>query len=76
MLDRGDHGRSRDPAAAGSALRPRVVILDDGRDARVEVLQLPPGAAPGARFCHRGAAWRVTGSRTGDRVLIAEPNES
>ena len=53
--------------------RPRVVILNPGDAARVEVLDLPGDAAPGASFRHCGTRWRVTSSRPRTRVLIAEP---
>lgn len=53
--------------------RPRVVIFDCAVDATVEVLNLPESARPGDRICHRGRDWLITGSRTGSRVLIAEP---
>lgn len=52
----------------------RVVILDAGRDARVEILPMPDGATLGTRFSHAGTSWTVTGLRTHARVLIAEPN--
>ena len=71
------HGSTRRASSGGGrGSRPRVVILDDGASARVEVLELPETAAPGAKFCHSGASWRVTGTRTGARVLIAKPIES
>jgi hypothetical protein len=41
--------------------------------AKVEVLDLPEDAGPGYRMCHDGRNWRITGSRPGSRVLIAEP---
>lgn len=53
--------------------RPRVVIFDFAGDALVEVLDLPENANLGHRICHRGRDWLVTGVRTGERVLIAEP---
>jgi len=53
--------------------RPRVVIFDVAGSALVEVLELPENANLGHRICHRGRDWLVTGIRTGDRVLIAEP---
>lgn len=70
------------PSRARSATRPsedtalkhpRVVILEDGEKPRVEVLDLPEDADLGALFCHSGTDWRVTGLRTGNRVLIARP---
>jgi len=60
---RGDIGRNR----------PRVVILDEGQSARVEVLELPEEIRIGASFCHSGTSWRVTGERPHSRVFIAEP---
>jgi hypothetical protein len=54
--------------------RGRVVILDPDRNPRVEILPLPEGATLGTRFSHAGISWRVTGLRTHQRVLIAEPN--
>jgi len=56
-----------------SRCRPRVVIFDVAGDALVEVLDLPESANLGHRICHRGRDWLVTGVRTGERVLIAEP---
>ena len=53
--------------------RPRVVLFNLPGAARVEVLELPEDAGPGYRMCHDGRQWLVTGSRTGSRVLIAEP---
>lgn len=53
--------------------RPRVVIFDGSGATHVEVLDLPENADLGHRICHRGRDWRVTGLRTGARVLIAEP---
>ena len=53
--------------------RPRVVIFACAGDATVEVLNLPESARPGDRICHCGRDWLITGSRTGSRVLIAEP---
>jgi hypothetical protein len=51
-----------------------VVIFDVAGDATVEILELPESACLGDRICHSGRDWRITGSRTGDRVLIAEPD--
>ena len=56
-----------------SRCRPRVVIFDVAGAALVEVLDLPENANLGHRICHRGRDWLVTGVRTGERVLIAEP---
>jgi hypothetical protein len=53
-----------------------VVILDDEEEPTVEVLELPDNASLGALFCHRGTRWKVMGTRTGDRVLIARPAEA
>ena len=53
--------------------RPRVVIFAFAETPEVEVLELPEGVGVGDRICHGGRTWRVTGSRTGARVLIAEP---
>ena len=57
-------------------LRPRVVILDPGDSARVEVLDLPSDADLGASFSHGGTRWRVTGHRSRSGVLIAELADS
>ena len=68
--------RTRRPAGSGtSALRrrPRVVLFELAGRAYVEVLDLPENADLGARICHSGRTWTVTGVRTGARVLIAEP---
>lgn len=53
--------------------RPRVVIFDAAGATQVEVLDLPESANLGHRICHRGRDWLITGIRTGNRVLIAEP---
>jgi hypothetical protein len=50
------------------------VIFDVAGDATVEVLELPDNASPGHRICHGGRDWLITASRTGTRVLIAEPD--
>jgi hypothetical protein len=50
-----------------------VVIFNAAGGALVEVLELPESANLGHRICHRGRDWLVTGVRTGERVLIAEP---
>ena len=73
-----DHAAPGSPSADESASRswqeqPRVVILDDDGEARVEVLELPERSRPGDVFCHCGTRWQVTATRTGDRVLIARP---
>lgn len=64
--------RSR-PGDSGRSLRPRVVILDAGESPRVEILELPTSATVGTSFRHCGQHWQVTGLRTSQRVLIAEP---
>ena len=53
--------------------RPRVVIFEFDSGSRVEILELPESASLGDIFCHSGTEWRVTATRTGDRVLIARP---
>jgi hypothetical protein len=60
----------RDPDVG---LQPRVVILDAGESPQVEILELPPSVTLGASFQYSGQSWQVTGLRTGQRVLIAEP---
>jgi hypothetical protein len=50
------------------------VIFDLAGRACVEVLDLPEDANLGHVICHSGRTWRVTGVRTGKRVLIAEPD--
>lgn len=52
---------------------PRVVIFNRGCDTRVEVVQLPTATDLGEVIRHCGACWRITGSRTHHRVLVAEP---
>ncbi|MEE4270567.1 MAG: hypothetical protein V2I67_02765 [Thermoanaerobaculales bacterium] len=52
---------------------PRVVIFDAPDNVRVAVVDLPEDAAVGDRICHDGRDWCITDSRTGTRVLIAEP---
>jgi len=67
--------RPRETGGNGKGRRrhPRVVILDEGRSARVEVLELPETVDVGTRFCHSGTSWRVIGERPQSRVFIAEP---
>jgi len=50
-----------------------VVIFAVTATPHVEVLDLPEDTEVGDRICHDGTTWRITGSRTGARVLIAEP---
>ena len=57
----------------GRRSRPRVVIFDLAGQPRVEVIDVPEDADVGDSICHGGSRWRVIGVRTGDRVLIAEP---
>lgn len=65
---------TRGPESEGPLrCRPRVVIFNAAGGALVEVLELPESANLGHRICHRGRDWLVTGVRTGERVLIAEP---
>lgn len=65
--------RSRDAEGGRRRRRcPRVVLFTVSGAAKVEVLDLPEDAGPGYRMCHDGRDWRITGSRTGSRVLIAE----
>jgi len=68
--------RSRSTAGQRGAECPRVVIFDSGDDPRVEILDLPDVAGPGDLFCHSGTRWKVTATRTADRVLIARPIEA
>jgi hypothetical protein len=64
---------AEEPALRSWLEQPRVVILDDGGEARVEVIELPERSRPGDVFCHCGTRWQVTATRTGERVLIARP---
>lgn len=57
---------------SGPRRRPRVVIFQLADRARVEVVELSEAATVGSLICHGGRSWRVTGARTGDRVLIVE----
>jgi hypothetical protein len=69
--------RSRgDGGDAPPRSRPRVVLFTAAGSAHVEVLELPEETGPGHRICHDGRIWTITGSRTGTRVLIAEPEAS
>ncbi|MDX2438833.1 MAG: hypothetical protein QNL88_17500 [Acidobacteriota bacterium] len=68
--------RSRSTAAPEGPECPRVVIFDGEGEPRVEIVDLPDVAAPGDFFCHCGTRWQVTATRTGDRVLIAQPIEA
>ena len=67
--------RPRETGGNGKSRRrqPRVVILDEGRSARVEILELPDTADVGTSFCHSGTSWRVIGERPQSRVFIAQP---
>ncbi len=65
--------RPRSAAAPEGPERPRVVIFDGEGEPRVEVVDLPDVEGPGDHFCHSGTRWQVTATRTGDRVLIAQP---
>ncbi|MCU0305575.1 MAG: hypothetical protein MUC56_16090 [Thermoanaerobaculales bacterium] len=72
-----DRTRSRGDGGEASPLsRPRVVLFTAAGSAHAEVLELPDGIGPGHRICHDGRTWTITGSRTGTRVLIAEPEAS
>jgi len=74
---RDDIGRqSRSTAAPGDPECPRVVIFDGKGEPRVEIIDLPDVSGPGDFFCHSGTRWKVTATRTGDRVLIARPIEA
>ncbi len=70
-----DHGipGGRASEANGSGRQPRVVIFEDLSSTHVEVLDLPQTVAPGTCFDHCGTTWRVTGTRTRQRVFIARP---
>ena len=69
-----DRSRSRDQKRQmHRRSRPRVVLFHIAGTARVEILDLPENTRPGDRLCHAGRDWLITGSRTGTRVLIAEP---
>jgi hypothetical protein len=48
-------------------------MFEDRSSTRIEVLELPASVAPGGSFQHGGTTWRVTGTRTRQRVLIARP---
>ena len=66
----------RTNGGGGGVCKPRVVIFVSLESTRVEVLDLAPNTAPGDRIRHDGKSWRITGSRTGSRVLIAEPESN
>ncbi|MCP4898422.1 MAG: hypothetical protein GY906_15720 [bacterium] len=73
-MGKGDRPKSPDTSRdAGLNLRPRVVILNEGRTHCVEVLKLPADASKGDAFRHHGTLWRVTGLRKSSQVLMAEP---
>jgi hypothetical protein len=55
---------------------PRVVIFDGAGGPRIEIVELAEKTRPGDLFCHSGARWQVTATRTRDRVLIARPVEA
>ncbi|MGD8441411.1 MAG: hypothetical protein PVG53_12820 [Holophagae bacterium] len=56
-----------------SQCRPRVVLFELAGRVRVEVIELPDDARIGDRLQHGGRSWTICGTRTGARVLIAEP---
>jgi hypothetical protein len=66
----------RDGSHSDPLVRPRVVVLGHGETARVEVLELPEATTLGSSFSYCGRSWRITASRTSDRVLIAEPTRN
>jgi len=74
-MHRHSASRPRETGGNGKSRRrlPRVVILDEGQSARVEVLELPEAVDIGTSFCHSGTSWRVIGERPHSRVFIAEP---
>jgi hypothetical protein len=68
--------RSRSTQAPDGPECPRVVVFDRRGELEVEIIDLPGVAGPGDLFCHCGTRWRVTGTRTSDRVFIAQPAEA
>ncbi len=72
MMHAGQNWR-RDDSPSDPLVRPRVVVLGHGESARVEVLELPEATTLGSSFSYCGKSWRITASRTSNRVLIAEP---
>lgn len=65
--------RSERDGTQSSRCRPRVVLFEMAGHVRVEVLDLPEDADVGDRLRHGGTSWLICGTRTGARVLIAEP---
>jgi hypothetical protein len=66
-------GPSKSKGARGSRCQPRVVLFELAGRVRVEVVELPADAKVGDRVRHDGRVWLICGTRTGSRVLIAEP---
>ncbi len=56
-----------------ASLEPRVVILDQGSLAEIDVVELPVAAVVGTEFCYQGFRWRVSANRPRTRVLLAVP---
>ena len=54
-----------------ATLVPRVVILDHGPVAAIDIVELPVSAEVGTEFCYRGKRWRVIAHRPRTRVLLA-----
>jgi hypothetical protein len=73
MHGAGRPGTTETANGARPPRQPRVVIFDLAGRASVEVLELDEAASLGTVIHHGGRSWRVTGIRTGGRVLIAEP---
>jgi hypothetical protein len=69
-----EHDSLRHASGTSTAIKARVVVLGHGESARVEVLELPESTTLGSNFSYCGRSWRVTASRTSNRVLIAEPD--
>jgi hypothetical protein len=49
------------------------VLFELAGHVRVEVIELPEDASIGDQLQHGGRSWTICGTRTGARVLIAEP---
>jgi hypothetical protein len=67
---------SETTGSRGRPTRPRVVVFELAGNVRVAVLELPETAGVGDRVRHDGRTWLIRGTRTGARVLIAEPESN
>ena len=60
---------------AETAAVPRVAVFDGPTGSVVQVIRVEPSAGVGDRIRHLGRTWRISGTRTHERVLICQPAE-